>query len=149
MVISEFAATINRLLPMTQRWFYILVCCALPATGGAQSLDRYAEVVKQPTYRPLHHTETAGHIGEYGAVSGRVHKVTVKRTHAYVNFGADWKNDFTIYIPKDTLAVMGAGEITALQGRSVRVYGYIHSYYGPRITLLEPDKLEVIDATDE
>ncbi len=84
----------------------------------------------------------------FGLVEGVVHNVVVFKTMAYVNFGADWKSDFTILIPADVLRNMNVAQLEALRGKNVRARGMIHPYYGPRITLFRPDMMEVVDAPE-
>jgi hypothetical protein len=150
--VARFDKTGNLLLIMIRLWPRFLLCCALPAIGWAAPAsvpDRYGEVVTAPTYTALNQAETAQHIGEYGAVSGRVHSVAIKREQTYINFGEDWKTDFTVYVPKATMKKMTPEALALLAHRNVRVRGYIYDYNGPCITLLNPDQLEILDAPTE
>lgn len=96
-----------------------------------------------PSNWRVNHSDAGKHMGKWRQVSGMVHEVAVKKQMAYINFGADWKNDFTIYIPRTTLKQLDTEWLRTLKGKSVRVRGFLHDYYGPRITLLEPAMMEV------
>lgn len=80
---------------------------------------------------------------DWAAIQGRISEVTLRRDDAYLNFGANWKTDFTIYIPKATRKQLSESELLALQGRDVIVRGFVHAYYGPRITLHYPAMMRV------
>jgi hypothetical protein len=79
-------------------------------------------------------------------VEGRVQAVAVVRGRTYINFGEDWRTDFT--------ATFGAREgrvfkredydVAALEGRRIRVRGWIMSRNGPMIELTHPDQIEVL-----
>ncbi len=74
-----------------------------------------------------------GEIAEVADVKGRV----------YLNFGADWRSDFTAGIDK----ARGPGwpaDFKALKGERVRVRGYIERRNGPYIELAHPSQLEVL-----
>lgn len=84
-------------------------------------------------------------MNQWAEVIGQIKSVTVKRNHAYLNFGENWKEDFTIYIPKETLKAMAQESLGLLELKNIRVRGWVHAYYGPRITLHNPQMMEVID----
>lgn len=85
------------------------------------------------------------YLNHYRIVTGVVASVTIKPKQAYINFGEDWKTDFTIYIPQETLKQMDADQLQALEGKRVRVRGNIRSYGGPRIVLYDPVLMEEDD----
>ena len=65
----------------------------------------------------------------------------------YLNFGADWRSDFTIRIDARHLALFrDAGvDLLKLKGKRVRVRGWIKEQNGPLIELDHPERLEVIE----
>ena len=98
-------------------------------------------------YRPLTPEEAARHIGSFQLVEGRVLEAAVVRQRTYFNFGADWRNDFTISIsPRDRRHFAQAGiDPAKLSGRRVRVRGWIKSYNGPMIEASHPEQIEVLE----
>lgn len=83
-------------------------------------------------------------------VEGRVRKVAVTRARIYLNFGDDWRSDFTAGaklsgpdFTKDTVATL-----QRLEGRRVRVRGWIERRNGPYIELFHPLQIEDVDAED-
>ena len=69
------------------------------------------------------------------------------RGRVYLNFGADYKTDFTIAIAKrDRKRFKRAGlDPVSLEGARVRVRGWIELMNGPIIWLDHPERLEVLD----
>ena len=84
--------------------------------------------------------------GTFQIVEGRVTNVSVRDGKAYVNFGADWKTDFTAVIAAPDLANFKKAGINpdSYTGRLVRVRGLVQSYNGPMIELAAPAQIEAI-----
>jgi endonuclease YncB( thermonuclease family) len=83
----------------------------------------------------------------YALVEGRITDTAVVRGRVYLNFGADWRTDFTITIgPKDATIFAEAGmDPLALEGRRVRVRGWIGERNGPMIEATHPEQIEILD----
>ena len=105
------------------------------------------ELAALPAPKTARHTadDAADARGRWAEVRGTLREATIIRNGAYLNFGADWKKDFTIYLPKQTLKQFDEDDLRALEGKELRVRGWVHSYYGPRITLHEPSMMKVSD----
>ena len=74
-------------------------------------------------------------IGQFAVVQGRLASVEVQQYRSYLNFGLDWRRDFTIALDSKQVAVL-AGAGIALEdwiGRSVLVRGMIENRGGPYI----------------
>jgi len=81
-------------------------------------------------------------------VQGRVLKAERRGDWWYLNFGADWRSDFTVTIGKQALPEFeraGAAPFS-LEGRVVRVRGLLQRLNGPMIEVLIPEQIEVIKA---
>lgn len=92
--------------------------------------------------------------GGFAVVEGRVQKVASSGGRAYLNFGADWKRDFTATVPPGLMRAKPEAQklLQALEGRSVRVRGWIERRNGPLIEVSSLDEIEVLDspaASDE
>lgn len=89
--------------------------------------------------------------GRFAIVEGRVASVTRAQTTTYINFGADWRRDFTASIATATVtrSADGAARVDALSGKQVRVRGWIERRNGPMIVLGSLDEIEVLDAAGE
>lgn len=99
-----------------------------------------------PFYRVLTSDEAARHLDTFQLVEGKVQNLAVVRGRAYLNFGADWRTDFTIAIePGDMRAFRDAGlDPRKLEGRRVRVRGWLKSMNGPMIQATHPEQIEIL-----
>ncbi len=85
-------------------------------------------------------------IDRFTLVEGLVLAAAIVRKRAYLNFGPDWKSDFTVSIaPRDRLLFEREGiDLEALEGRVVRVRGWVKSWNGPMIEVTHPEQIEVL-----
>ncbi|MDQ8698541.1 thermonuclease family protein [Hyphomicrobium sp. LHD-15] len=84
--------------------------------------------------------------GRFVLVEGRVTSVARVQKTTYLNFGTDWRSDFTASIA-NTIADRGKGgavQLSALAGQEIRVRGWIERRNGPMIVLTSLDEIEVI-----
>ena len=79
-------------------------------------------------------------------VEGRVEAVAVVRGRTYINFGEDWRTDFTATLAARERRAFEREDydLAALEGRLIRVRGWIMSRNGPMIELTHPDQIEVL-----
>lgn len=87
------------------------------------------------------------YIDTFQLIEGRVVSAAVVRGRGYLNFGDDWRRDFTIGIaPKSRRLFERAGlAIKALGGKRVRVRGWLRRYNGPMIEATHPEQIEVLE----
>ena len=80
-------------------------------------------------------------------VAGTVRAVATKRSVTYLNFGRDWRRDFTIVVTRgDRKRLRKAGvNLAALKGRRIRVRGWIEVRNGPMIRIRDRAELEILD----
>ena len=80
-------------------------------------------------------------------VEGTVVAVARRRNWTYLNFGPDYRLDFTIAVRAgDRQAFKGSDMVLgALAGRRLRVRGWIESWNGPLIKVSHPEQIEVLD----
>jgi micrococcal nuclease len=99
-----------------------------------------------PYYAVRTPDEAGRHIGSFQIVQGRVVSAAVARKRGYLNFGPDWKTDFTISIaPRDMRRFRAAGQdIAAYKDRVVRVRGWLRRYNGPMIEVTHPEQIELL-----
>ena len=86
-------------------------------------------------------------IDSFQLVEGRVLDAAHVRERVYLNFGADWKTDFTLVLNEDALRLFEAAGLDPedFEGRRVRVRGWIESFNGPTIEITHPEQIEVIE----
>jgi micrococcal nuclease len=83
----------------------------------------------------------------YQLVTGQVLAVAKVRGNIYLNFGEDWREDFTIMIPKPFAKSVAAQGLNYkdLEGKQVRVRGWFRLYGGPLIDVTDARQIEVLD----
>lgn len=98
--------------------------------------------VRKPDPDPL-----AQYVDSVQVVEGIIIKTAEVRGTIYLNFGADYKTDFTIAVPKKSRKFFkkASYDPLGLSGARVRVRGYIELYGGPIIWLNDPERLEILD----
>lgn len=84
--------------------------------------------------------------GRFALVEGRVLSVRENGSTIYVNFGRRWSEDFTVTIAKRNEKLFAAAGLTprALDGRRVRVRGWIEERGGPWVEAARPEQIEVL-----
>ena len=86
-------------------------------------------------------------VDSFQLVEGIITSSADIRGRVYLNFGSDYKTDFTIAIAKrDRKRFKRAGiDPVTLEGARVRVRGWIELINGPMIWLDHPERLEILD----
>ena len=89
--------------------------------------------------------EAEAHEGSFQIVEGRIESAALKQNRIYLNFGKDWKTDFTISIAPEDKRAFSKQNLDPLQwnGKQVRVRGWIESYNGPYMQISHPAAIEV------
>jgi endonuclease YncB( thermonuclease family) len=79
-------------------------------------------------------------------VSGTVRSVARVKGRTYLNFGEDWRSDFTVAIAPSALKLCREAGLdpTTLSGKSLRVRGWVKLQNGTLIDLTHPEQLEVL-----
>ena len=100
-----------------------------------------------PFYAVRTPTTVAHDIDSFQIVEGRIVEARRGKQHVYLNYGADWRTDFTVAIATTRLRSFEAAGLDplALAGRVVRVRGWVTSFNGPLIDATHPEQIELID----
>jgi micrococcal nuclease len=100
-----------------------------------------------PYYRILDHREAGAHLDSFQLVEGRVLKAERKGARLYLNFAADYRSDFTIVIERHASRLFEDVNFDplTLQGRTVRVRGWLKEWNGPMIEATHPEQIEVLE----
>jgi len=98
-------------------------------------------------YRIRNPAETWSDLDSVQIVEGRVVDAAVVRGTAYLNFGPDWRRDFTFRAqPGVRRAFARAGvDLGDLTGLRVRGRGWVFPLNGPMVELTHPAALEVLE----
>ena len=84
-----------------------------------------------------------GLIGTVQIVEGRVRRVSDNDRYAYLNFGVDWRTDFTVRLDR-RLVESGDLDVTGLEGKTLRVRGFVQEARGPLIDISHPAQIEIL-----
>jgi endonuclease YncB( thermonuclease family) len=122
---------------------------AVPAMLALEREARHAgrAIWRHPFYRVRSAAEAERHLDSFELVEGLVLAAARVGARTYLNFGADFKTDFTVAIgAADRKRFVAAGlDPLALQNRRVRVRGWIKSMNGPMIEATHPEQIELLD----
>ncbi len=97
-----------------------------------------------PFYAVRTQDETDRHIDTFQVIEGRVLDAVTRSGRIYLNFGADWRTDFTVTIaPRHRRPFLAAGlDPESLSGALIRVRGWLISRNGPMIEATHPEQIE-------
>lgn len=114
---------------------------AIEATARARRVGIWAH----PFYS-LRTPETVGrHINTFQIVEGRVLDAARVRGRYFLNFGPDWRTDFTVTIDSRSARLFRDADIDLLsfEGRVIQARGWLRSYNGPQIEVTHPEQIEI------
>ena len=100
-----------------------------------------------PAYHVRKPEELATDIGTFQIVEGAIVSVKAARERTYLNFGADYRTDFTVTISardRKRLAKEGI-DPAAWSGKTVRVRGWLSLLNGPEIELTHAEQIEILN----
>ena len=82
----------------------------------------------------------------FALVEGTLRDVANRDPRVYLNFGADWRTDFTASVDVKALNLWphGADDLSALVGKRIRVRGVLRERNGPMIDVDHPEQIEII-----
>ena len=88
--------------------------------------------------------------GSFQLVEGVMVDVARVRGRTFLNFGSDYRKDFTVLVPsKVRRAFEKAGQpLEALKGQAVRARGWVKEWNGPMIELTHIEQLELLSPDD-
>jgi hypothetical protein len=88
--------------------------------------------------------------GLYDLVEGRVVSVGYGSRMVFLDFGRDFRTDFTVMVPNTLVPrLLEAGiALETSEGRAVRVRGVVEDSGGPAIRIADPFALEILDRAE-
>ena len=118
----------------------------LEAKARATGLGLWAK----PDYAILAPGAAQDKIGTFQIVEGTVYDVATVRNTIYLNFGKNWRSDFSGGIPAGARVAFARLGLKPLewQGKRVRLRGFVEERNGPYISLDSPGQIEILDAPD-
>lgn len=84
--------------------------------------------------------------GTFQVVEGKVLNVARVRNRTYVNFGDDYRTDFTLSIDRSARPLFDEAslDLSSLEGRVIRVRGWVKDFNGPLIDITHPEQIEIL-----
>lgn len=97
-------------------------------------------------YKILSPTDAENHIGSYQIVEGDIVSASMYRNILYLNFGQNYRNDFTVSLSSDLLRQFSYEQMNpqTWNGQRIRVRGWIESYNGPYIEATHAEQFELL-----
>lgn len=82
----------------------------------------------------------------YQLVEGRVLEAAAVNGRIYLNFGADYRTDFTASLSPAAARMFARDgfDPLALEGRAIRVRGWVYPRNGPTIDVTHPEQIELL-----
>ena len=112
-------------------------------------IERQARVAHQglwalDAYRIYDPSNAFQGVDGFQIVEGRVLDAKKVRDWIYLNFGADWRRDFTVSISvrHQNLFEQKGWDLLNLQGKKIRVRGWLGLRNGPHIQATHPEQIE-------
>lgn len=98
-------------------------------------------------FRIRHAEPYGGDMDRFRIVEGTVLRVSRIGRRRHLEFGADWRSDFTVGVPNSARrAFTDAGrDPETLAGRTVRARGWVRDWNGPFMEIDDPAMLELLD----
>ncbi len=85
-------------------------------------------------------------LGTFQLIEGRIVDAAEVKGTVYLNFGADWRSDFTISIPRKVRKLFHEASLdpATWSGKSIRVRGWLTRRNGPMIKATHPEQIELL-----
>lgn len=89
-------------------------------------------------------------IDHFHILEGVVRRAAAARSRFYLNFGDEYRTDFTASAPNRLLRkwARAGSDLASLEGKKIRVRGFVISLNGPSINLTHVRQIEVIETID-
>jgi len=98
-------------------------------------------------YEAIDHSQAYRYLNQIRTVKGKVTDIYTSDKCVFINFGDDYKKDFTVVIFNDSIKYFkkeGINPSTFYKGKTIAVSGKIREYNGPEIIVNMPGEIEVI-----
>lgn len=115
---------------------------------AAQASAREKKKGLWAAYQAVGSDQAGGYIGQIRTVRGVVRSTYKSQKCIFLNFGTNWKTDFTAVIFNNSLASFqkrGIDPAVFYRGKQVEVTGRIREYNGPEIIVNIPEEIIVLD----
>ncbi len=83
-------------------------------------------------------------LGEFAIVEGKPKHIYISKKNTFINFGDDWKTDFSIEFENKLLKKSTDFSAKDLIGKTIRVRGWLEDYNGPFMKIFTVANVEII-----
>ena len=84
-------------------------------------------------------------LARFQVIEGTIYDVTTHKGMIYLNFGENWRTDFTVEINRKAQELFGKNwNFEGLRGKEVQVRGFVKPVNGALISLTHPEQLVVL-----
>lgn len=97
-----------------------------------------------PDYQVLDAKDALCCVDKFRIVRGAPLDIEARRGNIYLNFGEDWKSDFTAFIPKRYARSFVKAGIENMVGKTIELRGWIEEKDGPMMELVRPEQVKVV-----
>lgn len=97
-----------------------------------------------PYFTVIQGTQAQLHPGRFKLIEGTVRGVEERKSATYLNFGQDWKTDFTLKIARSDRRYFKGVDVKSWAGKRVRVRGWIYEKNGAMVDLTHPEQVELV-----
>lgn len=100
----------------------------------------------EPYYAVRAPEDVGADLDSFQVVEGTVIEASVVGGRGYLNFGPDWRTDFTLSLDSRALKLFKQAGVAveSFAGKRVRVRGWIDSFNGAMIEITHPEQIEVL-----
>ncbi|MEQ8734157.1 MAG: thermonuclease family protein [Rhodospirillaceae bacterium] len=87
------------------------------------------------------------YFGTFQLIEGTVVEAARVRGRVYLNFGADYRTDFTASLDRQSDRLFQQSDLDPLtfKGQRLRVRGWVKDFNGPLIDITHPEQIEILD----
>ncbi len=121
-------------------------CASELFAAEAEARNAHLGLWTLPAYAVRSVDNLKADVGTFQVVFGKVLNTEVRDGRAYLNFGADWKTDFTVVVSPDDMKTFRRLGVDPLnyKDKLMRVRGIVQWLNGPEIELANPKQVEVL-----
>lgn len=88
--------------------------------------------------------------GSFDVIEGEIQKAAMQKNRLFLNFGQDWRTDFTISISAANRRLFARDNLDPQSwgGKRIRVRGWVEDFNGPYIEVDHPQQIELLFERD-
>ncbi len=109
----------------------------------ARAREQKLGIWQLPDLRPTPPEQAQTRFGHYALIEGKVLSAHRTKTAIQLNFGPEYRTDFTVQVDKRDWSKFRSVDFRALQGKRILVRGYLYEDNGPAMRLTNDGQIAV------